>query len=51
MFMKTDWAVEMAQKHGLYVILDMHGLPGGQSMDHKATGRFQLGIGPRRPGP
>jgi glucan 1,3-beta-glucosidase len=29
-----DRAVDMAAKAGLYVILDMHGAPGGQSMDH-----------------
>lgn len=33
-FKWLDWAVEMAGKYGLYVILDMHGAPGGQSMDH-----------------
>ena len=33
-----DRAVEMAEKHGIYVILDLHGAPGRQSaMDH--TGR------------
>jgi acetyl esterase/lipase len=28
-----DRAVDMAQKAGLYVILDLHGAPGGQSLD------------------
>lgn len=37
-FKWTDRAVEWAGKHGLYVILDMHGIQGGQSpYDH--TGR------------
>jgi endoglucanase len=33
-----DMALELAQKHKLYVILDMHGVQGGQSVDH-TTGR------------
>ena len=33
-FKRLDWAVEQAKKRGIYVILDMHGAPGGQSMDH-----------------
>ena len=37
-FKWLDWVVEMGRKYDLYVILDMHGLPGGQSMDH-TTGR------------
>lgn len=35
-FQRLDWALEMAGKYGLYVILDMHGCPGGQSTDHCA---------------
>lgn len=31
---RLDWIIEMAGKYGMYVILDMHGCPGGQSMDH-----------------
>lgn len=27
-------AIGMAKKHGLYVVLDMHGAPGGQSNEH-----------------
>lgn len=37
-FKWLDRAVEMASRHGLYVILDLHGAPGGQSTDH-TTGR------------
>lgn len=37
-FKWLDAAVAMAQKHGLYVILDLHGVQGGQSEDH-TTGR------------
>lgn len=33
-FKKLDWACKMAGKYGLYLILDMHGCPGGQSGDH-----------------
>lgn len=33
-FQKLDWVIETAGKYGMYVILDMHGCPGGQSMDH-----------------
>lgn len=33
-FKRLDWVIEMSEKYGLYVILDMHGCPGGQSMDH-----------------
>ena len=31
---RLDWVIGMAEKYGMYVILDMHGCPGGQSMDH-----------------
>ena len=31
---RLDWIIDMAEKYGMYVILDMHGCPGGQSMDH-----------------
>jgi len=37
-FRWLDHAVELAEKHGLYVILDLHGVQGGQSDDH-TTGR------------
>jgi len=37
-FKWLDKAVLMAEKAGLYVILDLHGAPGGQSVDH-TTGR------------
>ena len=33
-FKRLDWVIEQAEKNGMYVILDMHGCPGGQSMDH-----------------
>ncbi len=41
---RIDWALEQCEKHGLYAILDMHGCPGGQSMDHSTgvTGRNEL---------
>ncbi|QDU71026.1 cellulase family glycosylhydrolase [Mucisphaera calidilacus] len=35
-----DRGIEMAEAEGLYVILDMHGVPGGQSVDHP-TGRVE----------
>ena len=31
---RLDWAITQAKKRGMYVILDLHGVPGGQSMDH-----------------
>ena len=37
-FKWLDTAVAWAEKNGLYVILDMHGVPGRQSTDH-CTGR------------
>ncbi len=37
-FKRLDWAIETAGKYGLYVVLDMHGCPGGQSGDH-STGK------------
>lgn len=33
-FRRLDWVIGQAEKNGMYVILDMHGCPGGQSMDH-----------------
>ncbi len=39
-FKWLDRAIEMAEDAGLYVILDMHGVPGGQSIDHP-TGRVE----------
>ena len=41
---RIDWALEQCEKHDLYAILDMHGCPGGQSMDHSTgiTGMNEL---------
>lgn len=37
-FERIDWFLEMAKKHGLFVILDMHGVVGGQSgFEHSGT--------------
>ena len=33
-FEKLDWIIREAGERGMYVILDMHGCPGGQSMNH-----------------
>lgn len=33
-FQRLDWLIEQCGKHGIYVILDLHGAPGGQSMNH-----------------
>ena len=43
-FKRLDWAVTQAKKRGIYVILDLHGAPGGQSMDHSSgtIGRNEL---------
>lgn len=35
-FQRLDWVIETAGKYGVYVILDMHGCPGGQNMDHSS---------------
>ncbi len=37
-FKWLDWVIAMARKYRMYVILDLHGTPGGQSIDH-TTGR------------
>lgn len=43
-FKRLDWAIEQCTKHGIYVILDMHGCPGGQSMSHSTgiSGKNEL---------
>lgn len=33
-FEKLDWVLDMCKKYNIYAILDMHGCPGGQSMNH-----------------
>lgn len=33
-FKRLDWVIEECGKRGIYVVLDCHGAPGGQSMDH-----------------
>lgn len=33
-FQRLDWIIDAAGRYGVYVILDMHGCPGGQSTDH-----------------
>jgi len=38
-FKRLDWTIAQCEKNGLYVILDMHGCPGGQSMNH-STGEI-----------
>lgn len=37
-FRRLDWLVDACERHGIYVILDLHGAPGGQSMNH-CTGK------------
>lgn len=37
-FIQLDWLIEECAKNGIYVILDMHGAPGGQSKNH-CTGK------------
>lgn len=43
-----DWTVDMARRNGLYVIFDMHGVPGGQSSDHTTgqAGQNQMWASP-----
>lgn len=33
-FKRLDWVIEECEKRGMYVILDLHGAPGFQSVDH-----------------
>ena len=37
-FQKLDWLIETCEKYGIYVLLDLHGAPGGQSKNH-CTGK------------
>lgn len=37
-FERIDWLIETCEKYGIYIILDMHGAPGGQSKNH-STGK------------
>lgn len=37
-FQKLDWIIETCEKYGIYVMLDLHGAPGGQSKNH-CTGK------------
>lgn len=37
-FQRLDWLISQCEKYGIYVILDMHGAPGGQSKNH-CTGK------------
>ena len=41
---RLDFALEMCKKYNLYAVLDMHGCPGGQSMNHSTgiIGRNEL---------
>lgn len=43
-FKRLDWLIEQCQKYGIYIILDMHGAPGGQSKNHSTgkAGRNEL---------
>ena len=47
-FRRLDWAVAQAKERGMYLILDLHGAPGGQSMDHSTgtVGRNELYTNP-----
>lgn len=37
-FRRLDWVIAEAAERGMYVILDMHGVPGGQSFNHSTGG-------------
>lgn len=43
-FQRLDWLIEICEKYGIYIILDMHGAPGGQSKNHSTgkAGRNEL---------
>jgi len=47
-FKRLDWAITTAKERGIYVILDLHGAVGGQSMDHSSgtIGKNELYINP-----
>lgn len=42
-FAYLDRAIEWCSQHGLYVILDLHGAPGGQSSESKIVGERSTG--------
>lgn len=37
-FQRLDWLIDQCRQHNIYVILDLHGAPGGQSTNH-STGK------------
>lgn len=37
-FQRLDWVIAEAAERDMYVILDMHGVPGGQSFNHSTGG-------------
>lgn len=43
-FQKLDWIISTCEKYGIYVMLDLHGAPGGQSKNHSTgkAGRNEL---------
>ena len=43
-FQRIDWLIETCEKYGIYIILDMHGAPSGQSKNHSTgkAGRNEL---------
>ena len=43
-FQRIDWLIGICEKYGIYIILDMHGAPGGQSKNHSTgkAGRNEL---------
>lgn len=42
-FQTLDWVIETAKKNGLYVVLDMHGCPGGQGKN-QTTGSAEMDL-------
>lgn len=47
-FSKLDWALDMAEKHDLYVVLDLHGAIGSQNMDHHSGNDEEFDLFPNR---
>lgn len=43
-FQRIDWLINVCERYGIYIILDMHGAPGGQSKNHSTgkAGRNEL---------
>lgn len=39
-FKQLDWVIRQARRHNMYVVLDLHGCPGGQSDGYQTSGQL-----------